>query len=323
MAKSSALYTMIPEAEASGNCEVRSGSYVYRVETDNRGRATGVHYFDNEKREQFQKARAVVLSANGAETPRLLLNSTSSRFPQGLANSSGMVGKHLMFNQQTATHAVFEHELNEYKSAQVTRVVHDFYETDPRRGFYGGGGIDARIGRQPIGWALASGGDLPSWGPKLKARLEAFPRSMVCAGHSTSLPLETNSVSLDPNLKDAWGIPAIRVTYKDHPDDLSAARFLRDRAVEIMQAAGAQQVWTEDVKERAASVHLLGTCRMGNDPASSVTDKYHRAHDVKNLFICDGSSLVTSGRGQPTMTIQALAFRAADHISRFARASDL
>jgi choline dehydrogenase-like flavoprotein len=323
MAKASALYTMIPEAEASGNCEVRPGSYVHRVETDNRGRTTGVHYFDSDRREQFQKARAVVLSANGAETPRLLLNSTSSQFPQGLANSSGLVGKHLMFNQQTATHAVFEQELNEYKSVQVTRVVHDFYKSDPRRGFYGGGGIDARIGRQPIGWALASGGDLPSWGPKLKARFEAFPRSMICAGHSTSLPLESNSVSLDPNLKDAWGIPAIRVTYKDHPDDLSAARFLRDRAVQIMQAAGARNVWTEDVKERVSSVHLLGTCRMGNDPASSVTDRYHRAHDVKNLFICDGSSLVTSGRGQPTMTIQALAFRAADHISRFARASDL
>jgi choline dehydrogenase-like flavoprotein len=234
-----------------------------------------------------------------------------------------MVGKHLMFNQQTGTHAVFEHELNEYKSVQVTRVVHDFYKSDPRRGFYGGGGIDARIGRQPIGWALASGGDLPSWGPKLKARLEAFPRSMICAGHSTSLPLETNSVSLDPKLKDAWGIPAIRVTYKDHPDDLSTARFIQDRAVEIMQAAGARKVWTEQVKERAGSVHLLGTCRMGNDPRSSVTDKCHRAHDVQNLFICDGSSLVTSGRGQPTMTIQALAFRAADHITRFARASDL
>jgi choline dehydrogenase-like flavoprotein len=323
MAKSSASYTMIPEAQASGNCEVRSGSYVYRVETDIRGRATGVHYFDSQRREQFQKARAVVLSANGAETPRLLLNSTSSQFPQGLANSSGLVGKHLMFNQQTGTHAVFEHELNEYKSVQVTRIVHDFYKSDPRRGFYGGGGIDARIGRQPIGWALTSGGDLPSWGPELKARLEAFPRSMICAGHSTSLPLETNSVSLDPSLKDAWGIPAIRVTYKDHPDDLSAARFIMDRAVEIMQAAGAQKIWREEVKERVGSVHLLGTCRMGNDPAKSVTDKYHRAHDVKNLFICDGSSLVTSGRGQPTMTIQALAFRAAEQIARFARASDL
>jgi choline dehydrogenase-like flavoprotein len=323
MAKSSVLYTMIPQAEATGRCEVRSGSYVFRVESDPQGRATGVHYFDSHQRAQFQQACAVVVSANGAETPRLLLNSSSARFPHGLANSSGMVGKHLMFNQQTAVHAVFEHELNEYKSVQVTRVVHDFYDSDPRRGFYGGGGIDARIGRQPIGWALASGGKLPGWGPALKERLEAFPRSMVCAGHATSLPLATNSVSLDPGLKDAWGIPAIRVTYKDHPDDLATARFLRDRSVDIMQAAGARKIWPEEVAERLGSVHLLGTCRMGKDPASSVIDKYHRAHDVPNLFVCDGSSFVTSGRGQPTMTIQALAFRAADHIARFARAGEI
>ena len=148
-AKSSTLFTMIPEAEATGRCEVRAGSYVFRVETDSAGRSTGVHYFDADKRAHFQKARAVVLSANGAETARLLLNSTSNRFPHGLANSSGMVGKHLMFNQGAGVHAVFEHEINDYKSVQVTRVLHDFYDADPKRGFYGGGGIDARINPQP------------------------------------------------------------------------------------------------------------------------------------------------------------------------------
>jgi choline dehydrogenase-like flavoprotein len=323
MAKSSALFNMIPEAEATGRCEVRSESYVFRVDTNDRGRATGVHYFDRDKRERFQKARAVVVSANGAETPRLLLNSANTRFPQGLANSSGMVGKHLMFNGQTAAHAVFEHELNEYKSAQVTRVVHDFYDADPRRGFYGGGGIDGRIGRQPLGWALLATGDMPRWGAPLKERFEAFSRSMVAAGHATSLPVETNSVSLDREVKDAWGIPAMCVTYKDHPDDLKIAQFMLDRSVEIMHAAGAQKVWTEAVAERDRSVHLLGTCRMGNDSATSVVDKHHRAHDVPNLFVCDGSSFVTSGRGQPTMTIQALAFRAADHIAQFARRNEI
>jgi choline dehydrogenase-like flavoprotein len=322
-AKSSALYTMIPEAEATGRCEVRAHSYVFRVETNDRGRATGVLYFDRNKRQQFQKARAVVLSANGAETPRLLLNSASNLFPQGLANSSGLVGKYLMFNQGASVHAVFEHELNEYKSVQVTRILHDFYETDPKRGFYGGGGIDGRIGVQPANWALASGGDLPHWGSALKERLEAFPRSMTSDGHCTSLAVETNSVSIDPTLKDAWGIPAIRVTYKDHPDDLATARFLQDRSFEIMQAAGAQKLWRGPVSEQRGSVHLLGTCRMGNQPASSVIDKYHRTHDVPNLFLCDGSSFVTSGRGQPTMTIQALSFRAADHIAQFARRNEI
>ncbi|MDP8983931.1 MAG: GMC family oxidoreductase [Pseudomonadota bacterium] len=322
-AKSSTLFTMIPEAEATGLCEVRSSSYVYEVATNPAGRTTGVHYFDAEKRTHFQKARAVVLSANGAETARLLLNSTGNRFPQGLANSSGMVGKHLMFNQGAGVHAVFEHEINDYKSVQVTRILHDFYDADPKRGFYGGGGIDARINPQPALWAMASGGDLPRWGADFKSRLEAFPRSTMSTGHSTSLPVETNSVSLDPTAKDAWGIPAIRVTYKDHPDDLAMAKFLQDRSYEIMQAAGAQKLWREDVQENSGGAHLLGTCRMGNDPATSVIDKYHRTHDVPNLFLCDGSSFVTSGRGQPTMTIQALAFRAAEHIGQFAKRNEI
>ncbi|MEP6886598.1 MAG: GMC family oxidoreductase [Gammaproteobacteria bacterium] len=323
IAKSSTLYTMIPEAEATGRCEIRPHSYVYQVAMNSRGRTTGVRYFDEKKREHLQKARAMVLSANGAETARLLLNSSSGRFPQGLANSSGLVGKYLMFNSSAGVHAQFEHELNEYKSVQVTRILHDFYDSDPQRGFYGGGGIDARMGVQPVGWALAAGGDLPHWGADFKSRLEAFPRSMLSTGHCTSLPVETNSVSIDPTLKDAWGIPAMRVTYKDHPDDLATARFLQDRSVEIMQAAGAQKVWRAAPRIARGSVHLLGTCRMGNDPAASVVDKYHRTHDVPNLFLCDGSSFVTSGRGQPTMTIQALAFRAAEHIGQFAKRGEI
>jgi choline dehydrogenase-like flavoprotein len=322
-AKSSSLYTMIPEAEATGNCEIRSNSYVFHVETDTKGRATGVRYFDADKRERLQKARAVVLSANGAETPRLLLNSKSNRSPNGLANSSGMVGQHLMFNQGAGVHAMFEHELNEYKSVQVSRVVHDFYKTDLKRGFYGGGGIDARMGSVPAQWAAVSGGELPSWGKPLKERLEGFTRSMLCTGHVTSLAVPTNSVSIDPQLKDDWGVPAMRVTYKDHPDDLKIARFMQDRTHEIMDAAGAVKIWRTAVAERQSSVHLLGTCRMGNDPAKSVIDKYHRTHDVPNLFLCDGSSFVTSGRGQPTLTIQALAFRAAHHITEAARRNEI
>lgn len=322
-AKSSALYTSIPEAEATGMCEVRSASYVYHVDTNAQGRTTGVHYFDADKRSHFQPARAVVLSANGAETTRLLLNSTSNRFPQGLANSSGLVGKHLMFNQGSSAQGVFEHELNEYKSVQVTRILHDFYDSDPKRGFYGGGGIDARINPQPALWALDSGGDLPRWGKDFKDRLEAFPRAMASTGHCTSLPLESNSVSIDPTLKDAWGIPAIRVTYQDHPDDLATAKFLQDRCVEILEAAGAQKIWRDAIEENNFGVHLLGTARMGNDPKTSVVDKYHRTHDVRNLFLCDGSSFVTSGRGQPTMTIQALAFRAGDFIGQFAKRNEI
>jgi choline dehydrogenase-like flavoprotein len=282
-----------------------------------------VAYFDRDRRERFQRARGVVVSANGAETPRLLLMSASARFPQGLANSSGLVGKYLMFNSNGRTLGLFDHELNEYKSVQVTRILHDFYDSDPKRGFYGGGGLDARMGPQPTTWTIRTAGEGPSWGRAFKARLKEFPRSMQVATHGTSLPVESNNVTLDPELKDAWGLPAIRTTYKDHPDDLALTRFLQDRGAEILDAAGAVRVTRAPIAPQTSSVHLLGTCRMGNDPATSVIDKYHRTHDVPNLFLCDGSSLVTSGRGQPTMTIQALAFRAGEHIARFAKRGEI
>jgi choline dehydrogenase-like flavoprotein len=140
-AKSSSLASVIRIAEKTGNCEIRPGSYVRKIETDASGRATGVIYFDSRGTEIFQKAKAVVVCANGAETPRLLLMSKSNRFPHGLANSSGLVGKNLMFNASSLAAGLFEHELNDYKSVVVTRIVHDFYDTDSKRGFYGGGGI--------------------------------------------------------------------------------------------------------------------------------------------------------------------------------------
>ncbi len=263
MAKSSTLYTMIPEAEATGRCEIRTESYVVRVETDARGRATGVAYFDAARRENFQKARVVVVSANGAETPRLLLNSASPKFPQGLANSSGLVGKYLMFNYGGDVAGTFEHELNEYKSVQATRNVHDFYDADPKRGFYGGGGFDGRIGPAPVLWALETARQEPDWGSQYKAAIREFPRSMIVECHGTSLAVESNSISIDPDVKDAWGVPAIRTTYRDHADDVATARFNQARAEEILQAAGAQRTWRVPLQESKLAVHLLGTCRMG------------------------------------------------------------
>jgi choline dehydrogenase-like flavoprotein len=320
-AKSSTLASVIPVAQQTGRCEIRTQSYAFRVKTNRHGRATGVAYFDDRGRQHFQKARAVIISANGAETPRLLLLSSSGRFPQGLANSSGMVGKNLMVNGFSMVQAAFEHPLNDYTSAAVSRVLHDFYEIDPKLGFYGGGGLDARFGQTPIGFALGSVPPaVPRWGKAYKKWLaESFSRSMFVSCHATSLPLEANSFSLDPDLKDAWGLPALRMTYKDHPDDLKTVKYLQDRALELLAAAQATQVYAPPVREQTRAVHLLGTCRMGNDPKTSVVDAHHRTHDVPNLFLCDGSSFVTSGRGQPTMTIQALAFRAAEHIAAAAR----
>jgi choline dehydrogenase-like flavoprotein len=324
-AKSSTLATVIPEAEKTGHCEIRPNSYVRKIETDKAGRVIGVIYFDEKKAETFQKAKAVVLCANGAETARLLLLSKSISFPDGLANKSGLVGKYLMFNSGAAGGAVFEHELNEFKSVAVSRILHDFYDTDPKRGFYGGGGIDFRLDSNPIGFALGGlAPDSPRWGAEYKKLLrECFTRSVIGLAHATSLPMERNTVTLDDVTKDAWGLPALRITYKDHPDDLKISKFLLDRASELLEAAGAKKKWAYPVGEQSFGFHLLGTCRMGNDPKTSVVNKYHRTHDVGNLFICDGSSFVTSGRGQPTCTIQALAYRAADNIIRMAKAGEI
>jgi choline dehydrogenase-like flavoprotein len=325
-AKSSSLAAMIPLAEATGRCEIRALSTVTRIETTTAGRVSHVLYLDREGREHAQRARAVVVSGNGAETARLLLMSTSNRFPHGLANSSGKVGKYLMWNGNTGTAGLFEHPLNEYKSVQATRVLHEWYDSDPRRGFYGGGGLDARFQFYPILFALSGlPPGSPSWGAEYKRMLgQYFNHTMQVAGHSTSLPVESNSISLDPEVKDKWGRPAIRVTYRDHPDDVKIMAFLVDRAKEVLDAAGASKVWDVfPAQEQTAGAHLLGTCRMGSEPRESVVDRYHQAHDVPNLFLCDGSSFVTSGRGQPTMTIMALAFRAAEHIGRFARRGEI
>ena len=325
-AKSSALATVIREAEATGNCEIRAESYVRKVETDRAGRATGVVYFDKDGKEHLQRAKAVVVSANGAETPRLLLLSKSNLFPNGLANSSGVVGKHLMFNGNVTATGIFEHELNEWKSVQPSRVVWDFYEADLKRGFYGGGGMDSRFG--PLGPVDAAFSSVPRdakhWGADYaRAVRHNFSRRMDVFGHSTSLPVPTNHIELDPQLKDAWGVPALRATYHDHEDDLKTMGFFRERALELLEAAGALQKWAPPVEAQPVGVHLLGTCRMGKDPKTSVIDRNHRTHDVPNLFLCDGSSFVTSGRGQPTETIAALGFRAGDVIAEAAKRGEI
>jgi choline dehydrogenase-like flavoprotein len=273
----------------------------------------------------MQKAKAVVVCANGAETPRLLLMSKSNLFPQGLANSSGLVGKYFMLDLGSMALGTFEHSMNEYKSVRVTRVVQDFYDSDPKRGFYGGGGLDVRFEFYPISFAMnALPPKTPRWGAGFKKALsENFNRTINVFSHTTCLPLESNTISLDPDVKDAWGLPALRFTYKSHPDDFKTLDFFSARSLELLDAAGALSKWAFPNEDTGSAAHLMGTCRMGNDPKSSVVDKFHRAHDVPNLFIVDGSSFVTSGRNQPTCTIQALAYRAADHMARAAKSGSI
>ena len=326
-AKSSSLAAMIPLAEASGHCEIRDRSAVFRIATDASGRASEVLYYDADGNERAQKVKAVVLSANGAETPRLLLLSASDRQPDGLSNSSGYVGRNLMFNAHGVVDGVFDQPLNEYRSVQVSRVIHDFYESDEKRGFYGGGGIDARSlwSATPILMGMVGmPPDVGTWGKAWKdAIAHNFTRQMSLACATTSLAMDRNNITLDPHNTDQWGRPSLRTTYRDHDDDLAMVAFLVERAKELMDAAGAEKFWALEIEPTNGGEHLLGTARMGDDPATSVVDRHHRSHDVPNLFICDGSNFVTSGRGQPTMTIMALAFRAAEHIAAAARANEI
>jgi choline dehydrogenase-like flavoprotein len=234
-----------------------------------------------------------------------------------------------MWDNGTESCGLFEHPLNEFKSVQVTRVIHDFYDADRERGFYGGGGIDARFDFYPIGFALAGlPDDIPTWGLEFKKAVgQYFTRTMTLLSHSTSLPRETNTVTLDPTTKDAWGLPAVRITFDWHPDDIANMKWLAEREREILKVAGALKVWSFPVEPAQPNLmpsrHLIGTCRMGHDPKKSVVDPYGHAHDVPNLFIVDGSNFVTSGRQQPTATIQALAYRAAEHIAQKAKAGEL
>ncbi len=314
-AKSSTLVAMIPGAVATRRCEIRPNSYVRRIEMGPNGRVTGVTYFDKDRKEVFQRAKAVVLSANGVETPKLLLLSVTGAFPNGLANSSGQVGRNLMSSGHGDASALFDHEINSWKGVDVSRIIWDFFEVPKQLGLYGGGGLDMRKSGG-ISWP----GE-PTWGREWKKRAKSYYCNRVGANaHATQLPVATNRVDLDPVEKDAWGLSVPRITFTEHPQDTKLGKWFGDRCRELLQAAGAAQVSeSQGGGSRGGGEHLLGTCRMGHDPKTSVIDADHRTHDVPNLFIVDGSSFVTSSRGQPTMTIQALAFRAADRITQLVK----
>ncbi len=325
-AKSSTMATVIPQAVATGRCEVRPLSRVLRVDVNDRGRVSGVTYADGTKREVKQRAKAVVLCANGGETPRLLLLSTSTRFPDGLANSSGMVGRNLVLNGGKVVQGMHPKEINAWKGVVASRTVWDWHELDAdKTGLYGGGAIDGRHHSMglPMDGASYRSPNEPGWGAAWKHELRDWNnRGLVAYGHTSTMPFEQNRIDLDPTLKDAWGVPAVRMTHNDDPRDFELMEFFVKRCTEILEAAGVERIWAAPYFAYPAP-HLLGTARMGNDARTSVVNADHRSHDVPNLFICDGSSLPTGGRGQPTMTIMALAFRAGDRIAALAKRGEI
>src|SRR5262245_1119993 len=319
-AKASTDITYWPKALARG-AVLRTGARVREITVSPDGRADGVVYHDDQGQVHEQKARIVVLAANGVGTPRLLLNSTSARFPHGLANGSGLVGRNLMFHPYALARGLFDERLEGHRGPNGCAIIsQEFYESDRARGFVRGYSFQITRGLNPIGTATGglSGQRVP-WGAGHRAAYDArFDRSINVAVIGDDLPEEHNRVELDSQLTDADGIPAPRVVYT-----LSAnSRALLDhglaRAGEVLRAAGARTVDTAPLL-RTSGWHLMGTARMGADPRRSVVDAYGRCHEVPNLFIVDGSILVTGGAVNPTSTIQALALRIADHIKGNAR----
>jgi choline dehydrogenase-like flavoprotein len=319
-AKASADVTYWPKALAKGAALV-TRARVREITVGKDGMADGVIYYDAEGRVHKQRARIVVLACNGVGTPRLLLNSRSALFPDGLANSSGLVGRNLMYHPYAMVTGVFDEELEGYKGPGGCLIVSmEFYETDLSRGFVRGYAFQVVRSSGPVNTALGGiVGKRLAWGKgHHQAFAEQFGKTITIAVIGEDLPEPHNQVTLDPVLTDGDGIPAPKVTYKMSHNSLKMMEHGAARAKDVLEAAGAKQVLVNPLL-RPAGWHLMGTARMGAHVGNSVVDGYGRCHDVRNLFIIDGSILVTGAAVNPTSTIQALALYIADHFKRNAR----
>lgn len=315
--KSSTLITFIPDALATGRFELRADCYVREVLVGKDGRATGVLYQDEDGTELVQEAKAVIVAAGGIETPRLLLMSKSALFPDGLANSSGQVGRNATFHQYSFSVGLFDKELQDplfgWSGHYMNLCSFDFYETDESRGHILGSLIFPSMLGHPINWSFPG---RPTWGQAAKdADRDFFNHSMKIGVLLHDLPVESNRVDLDPNVTDAWGLPAARITHTPHSNDYAQERWQVAKNGEILEAAGASRVIPVNMERITGNTsHELGTVRMGDDPATSVVDKYCRAHDVPNLYVFDASFFPTATGINPALTIMANTWRCVDHM---------
>lgn len=316
-AKSSTDVTYWPPALRSG-VRLETGCRVREVTLDENGLADGVIYYDAEGVERRQRAHVVVLACNGIGTPRILLNSKSKLFPDGLANRSGLVGRNLMFHPYAMVTGLFDEPLEGYKGATGCCIMsQEFYETDAARGFARGYSFEILRGLGPVFTALMGfgWGRLPWGADHHRSYAEIFDRTAGLVVIGEDLPEETNTVTLDPTLVDGSGIPAPKITYRLGENSERLMSHGAARAKELLDAAGARETFAEPLL-RVAGWHLMGTARMGTDPATSVVNEWGRCHDVKNLFVVDGSIFPTAGAVNPTNTIQALALRIGDAMKR-------
>lgn len=322
-AKASTDITYWPHA-IRNRVEVRTRARVREITVNAQGMAGGVIYYDAHGVEHEQKAEVVVVACNGVGTPRLLLNSTSNLFPDGLANSSGLVGKNFMFHPYASIYGVFDDPVDGYRGPHNCIWSQEFYETDLSRGFVRGFIYESIRGNTAVGTGVTGmTANRISWGKNHHREYrQLFERLCGMVSICEDLPEEHNTVTIDPDLKDSDGIPAPKVTYAISENSDLMLDFSIARATEVLEAAGAKDVITQKPIPEGGW-HLLGTARMGVDPSRSVVNEWGRSHDVKNLFIIDGSIFVTSAGVNPTRTIQSLGLYIADQMkSRLATLFD-
>jgi len=329
-AKGTTFAVSLPKAQRTGLLDLRPNSLAFEIALGRNGRARSVRYIDQSTREEQEvHARHVFVCGNAVGTPHLLLMSKSGSFPDGLANSSGLVGRNLMLHVFTAASYVFDEGSRTFTGLGSHAAIDDLHASDPSRGFIRGGVVasDNFVVKQPILHALWRGSSYPgsdrAWGAGFKDYLRTFSRTSSVLSVGEDLPMEANRVDPDPDVTDEWGLPVPRMTHRQHPNDVAMSSWYADRMLEIGDAAGAAERWivlrVTDEEPRKGSSHLHGTCRMGDDPARSVVDRWCRSHDVPNLWIADASVFPTSGGYNPTLTILANAYRVADYFVTEAR----
>ncbi|MBL8446037.1 MAG: GMC family oxidoreductase, partial [Zoogloeaceae bacterium] len=292
-AKWSTLYTEIPAAEQTGKLELRTECHVARIEHDAKGRANAVVYFDKDGKSRRQKARVVCVAGNSIETPRLLLLSASNMFPDGLANSSGQVGKNYMRHTTGSVYATFKEEVHMYRGTTMAGIIQDEAEHNPKRGFAGGYEFETLSLGLPFMAAFLNPG---GWGKDFGEALDNYAHMAGLWIVGEDMPQESNRVTLHGTEKDQWGLAIPNVHYDDHANDIALRQHAYKQAKALYESVGAKKVYEVPPYP---STHNLGTCRMSAKARDGVCNKWGQTHDVPNLFISDGSQYTTGAAENP------------------------
>ncbi len=313
-AKCGTQNTVIPAALSTGNCELRTNCVASEVVIDGSGRITGVAYFDGDNTKQIQSADLVVIAASATESPRLLLNSRSKHFRAGVGNRHDWVGRNLQGHAYTGAFGLFEEDLFDDVGPGATIAISDFSHHNP--GIIGGGILANEFTRMPYLFTGVRPPGSPTWGEAHKEfQRKYFRRNAQVVGPIQEMPVFDSRVQVDPTVRDSWGIPVARLSGHRHPNDAEGCEFLSRKAEVILKEAGAFHTWRHlPGLGLSGGQHQAGTCRMGNDPYASVTDRYGRVHDTPNVFIADASLHVTNGGFNPALTIMALGYWVGAHI---------